>query len=45
MNTPFKVLNYYILKSESAIDKAVWRSLEQKKSFNESDFEFDEDDF
>lgn len=38
LNTPFKELNYYILKSDSLIDKAIWQSLNCKKSFNESDF-------
>lgn len=37
LNTPFKQLHYYILKSTSAIDLAVSKSLSAKKSFNESD--------
>lgn len=36
LNTPYKYLNYYTLKSDSLIDKAVWKSLSNKKSFNES---------
>jgi len=36
LNTPYDVLNYYILKSDSLIDRAVWKSLSTKKSFNES---------
>jgi hypothetical protein len=39
MNTPFSDLHYYILKSTSLIDDAIWASLTQKKSFNESAFE------
>lgn len=36
LNTPFTNLHYYILMSNSLIDKAVMRSLKDKKSFNES---------
>jgi len=35
LNTPFLVLYYYVLLSNSAIDLAVARSLREKKSFNE----------
>lgn len=35
LNTPFTNLYYYILKSKSSIDRAVWESLKAKKSFNE----------
>ena len=38
LNTPFKDLHYYILKSTAPIDLAVARSLKSKKSFNESDY-------
>jgi hypothetical protein len=38
LNTPFKKLKYYIFISDSIIDKAIWRSLESKKNFNESTF-------
>lgn len=34
LNTPFKTLYYYILKSESDIDKAIARRLNDKKEFN-----------
>lgn len=37
LNTPFTQLHYYILKSTSAIDLAVSRSLSAKRSFNESE--------
>lgn len=37
LDTPFTTLHYYVFLSDAWIDKAVWRSLEQKKSFNESD--------
>lgn len=37
MNTPYSDLNYYVLKSSSIIDNAIWKSLGEKKSFNESD--------
>lgn len=35
MNTPYEVLYYYVLKSNSWIDNAIWKSLKSKKSFNE----------
>lgn len=38
LDTPFKDLQYYLLKSSSLIDAAISRSLRTKKSFNESDF-------
>ena len=38
LNTPFQTLYYYVLMSNSVIDKAIWRSLMGKKSFNESRF-------
>lgn len=34
MNTPYRDLWYYALRSRSVIDNAVWRSLKAKKSFN-----------
>lgn len=36
LDTPFTDLHYYKLWSTSFIDKAVWGSLRQKKSFNET---------
>lgn len=36
LNTPFTTLHYYVLMSDSVIDKAIMRSLKGKKSFNES---------
>lgn len=38
LNTPYTDLNYYYFMSDSMIDKAVWKSLNEKKSFNESSF-------
>lgn len=35
LNTPYRDLYYYTLKSDSTIDKAVSNSLRDKKSFNE----------
>ena len=35
MNTPFKDLYYYHLKSRSGIDTAIARALKDKKTFNE----------
>jgi hypothetical protein len=34
LNTPFRDLYYYTLKSKSIIDQAIWRSLKAKKNFN-----------
>lgn len=38
LNTPFTNLYYYVLKSKSVIDMAIWRSLREKKNFNERKF-------
>lgn len=38
LNTPFKTLNYYVLLSDSKIDRIVLDALNGKKSFNESEF-------
>lgn len=38
LNTPFKELYYYVLLSESPIDRVVMQSLTAKKSFNEARF-------
>ena len=37
INTPYSVLHYFVFMSDAWIDKAVWRSLLRKESFNESD--------
>lgn len=38
LDSPFSILNYYVLRSNSFIDKAIWAALVSKKSFNESRF-------
>ena len=38
LNTPFEVLYYYHLKSQSGIDVAIAQALNQKKTFNENKF-------
>lgn len=38
LNTPFEVLHYYILKSNSFIDRAIWKCLEQKRNFHETGY-------
>lgn len=38
MNTKYTDLNYYILRSSSAIDTAITKSLAGKRSFNEKDY-------
>jgi hypothetical protein len=37
LNTPYSDLYYYILKSSSLIDKAILKSIQEKKNFNEKD--------
>jgi hypothetical protein len=38
LNTLYTVLNYYVLMSNSLIDKAIKKALDAKRSFNESKF-------
>ena len=38
MNTPFKELHYYFIRSKSPIDVGIQRALNNKKTFNESIF-------
>lgn len=38
LNTPYHDLYYFVLQSASAIDRAIWRALQAKKSFNERDY-------
>lgn len=38
MTTPYTDLYYYIFQSASMIDIAIWRSVTNKKNFNEKDF-------
>ena len=38
LDTPFQILHYYVLRSKSAIDRAVMGALTNKKDFNESAF-------
>lgn len=38
LNTPFTDLFYYTLRSNSIIDNAIWKSLSNKRSFNERVF-------
>jgi hypothetical protein len=40
LDTEFTELNYFILKSKSVVDTAIWKALSQKKSFNESSFRY-----
>lgn len=37
MNTPFKNLYYYILMSDSLLDRAIRRAISSKRNFNERD--------
>ena len=38
LNTPFRDLYYYHLKSRSGIDLAISKALNQKRNFNEGKF-------
>lgn len=38
LNTPFRDLYYYYLRSKSVVDEAIWRSLKAKKNFNVMQF-------
>lgn len=40
LNTPFKDLYYYNLRSNSIIDKSIYKALRSKKSFNEKALKF-----
>jgi len=42
LNTPFTNLYYFTLRSSSAIDAAIWRSLMAKKSFNATKYPIEE---
>jgi hypothetical protein len=42
LNTPFKDLYYYVLRSKSIVDLAIWRSLKAKKNFNVMQFNMEE---
>jgi hypothetical protein len=35
MNTPYNLLHYFVLTSDSFVDRAVQSSLSKKKTFNE----------
>lgn len=39
LNTPFVDLWYYTFRSKSVIDTVIWRSLKNKKNFNEKSFD------
>jgi hypothetical protein len=45
IDTPFKDLYYYTLRSKAAIDWAIWRSLKSKKSFQTKHFEMTGEEF
>lgn len=45
MDTPFIDLFYYIFRSKSPIDFAIWRSLMSKQDFQISSFELDDSEF
>jgi hypothetical protein len=39
LNTPFKTLYYYVLKSHTGVDRAIWSALKTKEDFNERKYE------
>jgi hypothetical protein len=45
IDTPYKDLYYYTLRSKAAIDWAIWRSLKSKKSFQTKHFEMTGEEF
>lgn len=45
MNTPHTHLWYYVLRSRSVVDSAIWRTLKSKRSFNASHFDQKELEF
>jgi hypothetical protein len=38
MDSPYLHLHYYVFKSKSAIDNAIWKALSEKRDFQTSDF-------
>ena len=38
LNTPYTDLYYYVLKSASSIDSAIFKAIREKRSFNEKNF-------
>lgn len=36
LDTDFKILNYYVISTDSVIDRAIKRSLKNKQNFNEA---------
>jgi hypothetical protein len=45
INTPYKHLYYYTLRSKAAIDWAIWRSLKSKKNFQTKHFDMTDEEF
>jgi hypothetical protein len=45
INTPYKDLYYYTLRSKAAIDWAIWRSLKSKQNFQTSHFDMTDSEF
>ena len=43
LNTTYEILNYYIFRSKASIDRAIWASLEGKRTFQERQFAADQD--
>lgn len=41
LNTPYRDLYYYVLRSKSPVDTAIWTSLKAKKNFNVLQFQID----
>jgi hypothetical protein len=45
LDTPFKDLYYYTMRSKAAIDWAIWRSLKSKKSFQTEHYDMSNAEF
>lgn len=45
LNTPYRDLYYYTLRSKASIDWAIWRSLKWKKNFQTDHFDMSDQEF
>ena len=38
LNTPYSILNYYLLMASSSLDLGIWEAIQRKRTFSESAF-------